>query len=98
MPSHLPDLLERHARPRPLWLRALCVVGAVFFFLLGLVGWLVPLVTGIPFYVLSLILLGMASDRVREWINRMERKLPEQWRVALRRALGKRAPRSPERR
>jgi uncharacterized membrane protein YbaN (DUF454 family) len=93
MSTALPDLLERHARPRPLWLRVLCVIGAVFFFLLGLIGWLVPVVTGIPFYVLSLILLGMASDRVRERINQMERKLPERWRAALRRALGRRARR-----
>jgi len=91
MSTGLPDLLERHARPRPLWMRALCVVGAVFFFLLGVVGWLIPLVTGIPFYVLSLILLGMASDRVRERINRAERRLPERWRLRLRQAIGKRA-------
>ncbi len=93
MPSDLPDLLERHGTPRPLWLRVLCVVGAVFFFLLGFVGWLVPVVTGIPFYVVALMLLGMASDRVREWINRLERKFPHRLRVALRRALGKRARR-----
>lgn len=93
MSTGLPDLLEQHARPRPLWMRVLCIVGAVIFFLLGLVGWLIPVVTGIPFYVLSLILLGMASDRVRERINRVERRLPERWRVALRQALGKRARR-----
>ena len=86
----LPDLLERHHPRRPLWVRALCVAGGVVFFALGVLGWLVPLVSGIPFYVLSLMLFGMASDRVRQWINRAERRLPHRVRVALRRALGKR--------
>jgi hypothetical protein len=56
-------------------------------FVLGIVGWLVPVVTGIPFYIAALILLGVASDRVRRAINRMERRLPERIRRKLREAL-----------
>ena len=57
---------------------------------LGIVGWLVPVVTGLPFYAAALVLLAVASERVRGWINRLERRLPRAVRRALRRAVGKR--------
>jgi hypothetical protein len=88
-PPELPDLLRLHGKRRPLWVRALCLAGAVVFFFLGLVGWLIPFVTGIPFYLVAIALLGMASDRVIVWINRLDRKLPYRWRGRLRRGLGK---------
>ena len=87
--DELPDLLTPHGRSRPLWVRALCLAGAFVFFVLGLAGWLIPVVTGIPFYLVAIALLGMASDRALMAINRLERKLPHRWRVALRRVLGK---------
>ncbi len=88
-PSELSDLLAPHQKDRPLWIRALCVAGAVVCFLLGIVGWLIPVITGIPFYVVGLALLGMASSRVIVWINRLERRLPDRFRRELRRALFK---------
>jgi hypothetical protein len=83
----LPDLLRPRTRKPPLWLRVVYVVGALACFVLGVLGWLVPVVTGIPFYVAGLVLLGLASERARGWINRSERQLPNAWRVGLRRAL-----------
>jgi hypothetical protein len=62
-------------------------VGALGFSALGLVGWLVPVVTGIPFYAAALVLLGLASARARAWINRAEGALPRRMRVGLRRGL-----------
>jgi len=85
----LPDLLEPHPTRRSAWSRALRLAGAVVFFLLGLVGWLLPVVTGIPFYVIALLLLASASDRARQWVNDAERRLPDRWRLVIRRALAK---------
>ena len=82
-----PDLLRARPTKRPLWVRALCVAGAVVLFAAGIAGWLIPVITGIPFYIGALVLLGMASDRVRGWINALERRLPAKWRRGLRRAL-----------
>ncbi len=79
----LPDLLSTDIR-RPLWIRALCIAGALVFFVLGVIGWLIPLVTGLPFYAIGLILLGMASSRAARWINRLDRRLPYAVRVKLR--------------
>ena len=84
--QELPDLLRTTAPP-PLWRRVLCVIGAVILFALGIVGWLIPVVTGLPFYALGLVLLGMSSQRVREWINHAERRLPIHWRRRLRATL-----------
>lgn len=84
-----PDLLEPNRGRRPVWVRGLYVLGAGIFFLLGVLGWLIPVMTGIPFYIVGLVLLGMASDRVLGWINRLERKLPLGWRRGLRRGLRK---------
>jgi hypothetical protein len=89
--QELPDLLRTGAPP-PLWTRVLCVIGAVILFALGIVGWLIPIVTGIPFYALGLVLLGMSSQRVRKWINQAERRLPIHWRRRLRAAI-RRLPR-----
>ena len=88
-PADLPDLLASDGKRRPAWVRAVCLAGAFVFFLLGMVGWLIPVVTGIPFYLVALVLLGMASDRVLGGINRLERRLPDRWRRGLRHAAGK---------
>jgi hypothetical protein len=88
-PLELPDLLEERTTRRPTWVRVLCIIGAVLLFILGIAGWLIPVITGIPFYIAGLVLLGMASDRARGWINRLERKLPHRWRWNLRRGLHK---------
>ncbi len=81
----LPDLIEVAEARRRLTVRVALVALAVVFFLLGILGWLVPIVTGVPFYALGLIALGMASRRVGRWINAWERKLPYKLRRALRR-------------
>jgi uncharacterized membrane protein YbaN (DUF454 family) len=67
----------------------LCLVGALVCLVLGVVGWLIPVVTGIPFYAAAIVLLAMASDRTREWVNGLERRLPHDTRVSLRRALAR---------
>lgn len=68
---------------------------------LGVVGWLVPVITGVPFYVAGLLLLGKASPWFAHQINRLEAHLPVKLRRALRWRPGRRAhesaaPTSPE--
>jgi uncharacterized membrane protein YbaN (DUF454 family) len=88
MPADLPDLLRRNGH-RPLWVRVLCLLASLVFFALGVVGWLIPVVTGIPFYAVALLLLALSSDRMGDWVNRTERRLPHGMRVAIRRALAR---------
>jgi hypothetical protein len=82
--DELPDLLpEDHERPG-LVKRVALLALALLFLLLGIVGWLLPVVTGVPFYVLAAITAGLASRRVAAWVNRHERRLPRRWRLLLR--------------
>ena len=87
--EELPDLLCVPQKKRNVVLRVLFAVLAGVCFAAGMVGWLVPLVTGIPFYVAGFVFLALASDRARAWANRLERRLPGSWRRGLRRALAK---------
>jgi hypothetical protein len=82
----LGDLIATDRPPLPTWKRALLVGGGVLFLVLGMAGWLIPLVTGIPFYIVGLVMLGSASRRFAEWINGLDRRLPFKARRLLRRA------------
>jgi len=57
---------------------------ALVFTVCGIIGWLIPLIPGFPFYLLALACAGLASRRVSAWINRHERRLPRGFRVMLR--------------
>jgi uncharacterized membrane protein YbaN (DUF454 family) len=80
----LPDLLQEDGVNRSVWTRLGLVVAAVVFLALGVIGWLIPIISGIPFYVAGLVMLGMASRRVAHQINRAERHLPYKVRKILR--------------
>ncbi|MBM3989732.1 MAG: DUF454 domain-containing protein [Planctomycetes bacterium] len=85
--SDLPDLLPERDSGYPTWKRtALFTLGCVCM-VLGVIGWLVPVVTGVPFYIAGLVLLGLASVRAARAINLLERRLPHRARLLLRRAM-----------
>ena len=88
MSSDLPDLL-RLGGHRPLWLRVVGLAGALVFFALGVVGWLIPVITGLPFYAVGLVLLALSSDRAGSVVNHLERRLSRGTRLAIRRALAR---------
>jgi len=70
----LPDLLPPPRKVRPLWLRAIYFGAGIILIILGIVGWVIPVVTGIPFYIAGLVCLSLSSTRIREWINAAERR------------------------
>ena len=90
MAEPIPDLL-RPRPPEPRWRAALFIVGALVCFALGVVGWLIPIMSGLPFYALGLILLGLVSDRMRRLVNSLERRLPESARRRARGIIARRA-------
>ena len=85
----LPDLLREQDGRHPFWLRVIFLVAALACLAAGVVGWLIPVVSGIPFYVAGLVFLGLASDRTRRFINRLERRLAERTRRKVRRLLAR---------
>ncbi len=80
----LPNLIKVEGPELGVWKRAGLASASLVFFALGVVGWLIPVVTGIPFYVLGLITLGMASKPAARLINTWERRLPQRLRRLLR--------------
>jgi len=84
------DLLRVDERQRSVLAKSALLVAALLLFALGLIGWLVPVFTGIPFYLAGLVTLGMSSRRAARRINGWERRLPESWRRGLRRVLHRR--------
>lgn len=89
MTPPLPDLLRAQNGRHPFWLRVVFLAAAAVCFVGGVVGWLIPVVTGIPFYVAGLVFLGLASDRTRRLINRLERRLAESTRRKIRRVIAR---------
>ena len=82
--AELPDLIPEPREGRGVGMRLVLALLTVVFVALGIIGWLIPVVTGVPFYVLAAITAGMASRRVARWINARERRLPLKWRRRLR--------------
>ena len=80
----LPDLLDEQGPRRHYALRVLLLAGAVLCVALGIVGWLIPVLPGFPFYIAAAVMAGMASRRVAAFLNRQERRLPRRARLLLR--------------
>ncbi|KAA3607873.1 MAG: hypothetical protein DWQ01_12355 [Planctomycetota bacterium] len=80
----LPPLLDPEVGLRHPVAKILAVVAGLFCLVFGLIGWVIPILTGIPFYLLGLALLGWGSRRLRLRINAWETRLPHRARVALR--------------
>jgi hypothetical protein len=80
----LPALLDERGPERHYVMRVLLLLGAVGCLILGIIGWLIPVLPGFPFYILGAVLAGMASRRVAAFLNRQERRLPLRVRLLLR--------------
>jgi hypothetical protein len=87
--SELPDLFRDPPGGTPPHKIVRGIIIASIWFALGVVGWLVPFVTGIPFYIAGVVALALISRRVRRWINRWDRNRSLKTRLRIRRALHK---------
>ncbi|HUW61260.1 MAG TPA: hypothetical protein VMZ06_09660 [Candidatus Bathyarchaeia archaeon] len=85
IPPH-DELIHPFKGSHPLWLKVLLVLAAIVCMVLGFVLWLIPVITGIPFWIIGFIILAAVSDKFRKLINRLDHKLPARARIALRHA------------
>lgn len=88
-PKDLPDLMKPAEHAKPTWLRVVYFAAGITCIILGIVFWLMPVITGLPFYPPALVFLALASDHVRQWLNKTDARLPAGWRLRIRRALSK---------
>ena len=81
--SHSPSR-KRRSRTRN-------IVFAVVFFILGVIGVLVPVMPQVPFFIMSALFLSLAFPRVRRAIRRFRHRYPKldasyrKWRANARR-------------
>ncbi len=69
---------------KSLFKRLLSLIAAIILLALGLLGWLIPVITGVPFLVGAVVAIAMTSHRVCRWINALDRHLPPRIRRGLR--------------
>ncbi len=78
----------RRRRPRS---KVINLAWAIFFFILGVIGILIPVVPQIPFFIISLLFFSLVFPPVRRWLRRFLRRHPrlahayKKWRDAARR-------------
>ena len=87
----LSDLIRVPSKERGAVVRLALSLAAAVCLVLGVVFWLLPVVTGIPFYLLGFVCLGMASPAAARLVNRHERRLPRRIRLLLRTGRGRAA-------
>jgi hypothetical protein len=65
-----PKTKARRSRTRNLLL-------AIFFFILGVVGVLIPVMPQVPFFIMSILFLSLVFPRVRKTIRHHRRRYPK---------------------
>ncbi|MDZ4829655.1 MAG: hypothetical protein SGJ09_05580 [Phycisphaerae bacterium] len=78
------ELLPAHIATLSATKRVWLIVAGIVLIIVGIIGWILPVVTGVPFWVAGLICLSRASDRCRRLVNFGDRRLPGKVRTALR--------------
>lgn len=53
------------------------IVYAVFFFIVGVIGVLVPIMPQVPFFIMSALFLSLAFPRVRRAIRKFRHRYPK---------------------
>ncbi|MCB9833581.1 MAG: DUF454 family protein [Planctomycetes bacterium] len=82
--SEIPDLLPPRSRRRSIPVRVAALAAGVILFAVGIAGWILPFMPGVPFLVASAAMFAVGSRTLAELINKIEKKLPERVRVQLR--------------
>lgn len=82
--SNLPGLLPEDKGDPGFLKKCMYVFGGLGLIVFGIVGWILPVLIGIPFIVGGLAMLSVAFKPLRKWVNYCEAKLPRSWRLYLR--------------
>jgi uncharacterized membrane protein YbaN (DUF454 family) len=72
-PSRSPRRRRRVGRRSKAWNLAL----AIFFFILGVIGVLIPVVPQVPFFIMSLLFFSLVFPGIRRWIRRFLHRHPK---------------------
>ena len=62
-------------RNRPLWQRIIYPLVGLVFIIIGIIGWLMPIVPGFPLIIIGLPWLACFNARFELWIRRHMRRI-----------------------
>lgn len=48
--------------------KILCITLAVFFYILGIIGLILPVIPQVPFFIIGTIFASIASKKIKNWI------------------------------
>lgn len=85
----LPESLSAANGERHKAVKVLLGIGGVVMIFFGIAGLVLPLAPGLVPLFIGLFLLGLVSVTVRQWLNWLDRQLPERQRRILRSKLRK---------
>ena len=61
---------EQCLKPRPLWQRVLYPIIGGILIILGIVGWIVPVIPGFPLIIIGIPLVACFNSRLELWMRR----------------------------
>ena len=77
LPSRIPSPPETHHRSRARRNKVWNLVLAIFFFILGVIGVLIPVMPQLIFFAMSLLFLSLVSPTVRRAVRRFLHRHPK---------------------
>ncbi|MDO8303257.1 MAG: hypothetical protein Q7T18_08445 [Sedimentisphaerales bacterium] len=66
---------EQCLRPRPLWQRLVYPLIGVILIILGIIGWLMPVVPGFPLIIIGIPWLACFHPRFELWVRRQMHRI-----------------------
>jgi len=82
--SEIPDFLPEDKGDSGFLKKCFFVVGGLVLIVLGIVGWVLPFLMGVPLIAAGLAMAAVAIPGLRKLVNSLEAKLPRKWRLYLR--------------
>ena len=73
----MPETAAASTRPRRGSRKARNLAKAVFWFVVGVIGVLIPIMPQVPFFIMSLLYLSLTSRRVHRTVRRFLRRHPK---------------------
>lgn len=66
---------EQCLRPRPWWQRLLYPLVGIILIILGIIGWLTPVIPGVPLIIIGIPWLACFHPRLELWVRRQMHRI-----------------------
>jgi uncharacterized membrane protein HdeD (DUF308 family) len=87
----LPPLIPEDVDLKPAWKKYVLLGVGILLIVVGIIFVPVPVMSGVPFWVVGALVLGVSVPPFARFVNRQEARLPARWRRKLRPRLWRKA-------